>query len=246
MKSFVELSDMLQQKEDEKQRRQNAEDFAKKKAAQRDNAVICGIYRPEPVDRAAAMLLAKASWLSLPNVLNQETRREINAMEGKFQNRNDSKQEFLGPVDTTEAIVKVGGEPMYDMNKVAQCFIRHCEEKYPPKLTALARALLDANTVVDEELKKLGGIMDEFDRVTKTATQTIRAQRMITISETTCVMNALKDVRQFFLGSDYERETKRLGEFVELCERLQKLKDSGFLDTVADTMVRLASSAKQP
>jgi hypothetical protein len=30
----------------------------------------------------------------------------------------------------------------------------------------------------------------------------------------------------------------RLREFVELCERLQKLKESGFLDAVADTMIK--------
>jgi hypothetical protein len=58
------------------------------------------------------------------------------------------------------------------------------------------------------------------------------------------VVNALKDVRQFFLGPDYEREQKRLVEFVDLCERLKRLKDSGFLDTVADTMIRLAAYEK--
>jgi len=39
-------------------------------------------------------------------------------------------------------------------------------------------------------------------------------------------------------------ERKRLSEFVDLCERLKKLKDSGFLDTVADTMIRLATCEK--
>jgi hypothetical protein len=52
-------------------------------------------------------------------------------------------------------------------------------------------------------------------------------------------MAALKDVRQFFLNENHETEVARLKEFVELCERLQKLKASGFLDTVADTMLKL-------
>jgi hypothetical protein len=52
--------------------------------------------------------------------------------------------------------------------------------------------------------------------------------------------NALKEVRQFFIGSDYKAEMERLSEFVALCERMQKLKDTGFLDRVADTMLNLA------
>lgn len=67
----------------------------------------------------------------------------------------------------------------------------------------------------------------------------IRMFRMAFDTETKLVMAALKDVRQFFLNENHETEVARLKEFVELCERLQKLKASGFLDTVADTMLKL-------
>jgi hypothetical protein len=52
-------------------------------------------------------------------------------------------------------------------------------------------------------------------------------------------MGALKEVRQFFLEESYETEIQRLHEFIDLCERLQALKESGFLDIVADTMLKL-------
>ena len=63
---------------------------------------------------------------------------------------------------------------------------------------------------------------------------------MTTTTEVAAMLKPLEDVRQFFLGKDHEAEVARLREFVDLCERLQKLKQSGFLDTVADTMLKLS------
>ena len=53
------------------------------------------------------------------------------------------------------------------------------------------------------------------------------------------MITPLRDVREFFLGREYDQQMARLTEFVELCERLEKLKESGFLDSVAETMLRL-------
>ena len=71
--------------------------------------------------------------------------------------------------------------------------------------------------------------------------QKLRSHRMTVVSECASMSNALEDVRRFFLGPNYEHEQKVLAEFVDLCERLKALKDSGFLDSVADMMIRLAS-----
>jgi hypothetical protein len=69
--------------------------------------------------------------------------------------------------------------------------------------------------------------------------KTIREQKMALQTETRGLMSALREVREFFLEDKHEEEVRRLTEFVELCERLKRLKDSGFLDTVAETMLRL-------
>jgi hypothetical protein len=63
---------------------------------------------------------------------------------------------------------------------------------------------------------------------------------MTTTTEVSAMMKPLEDLRKFFLGADHETEVARLREFVDLCERLEKLKESGFLDTVADTMLKLS------
>lgn len=66
-----------------------------------------------------------------------------------------------------------------------------------------------------------------------------RQVRMSTETEIHRVMTDLKDVRKFFMSEDHDKEVARLKEFVELCERLKALKESGFLDKVSDTILRL-------
>jgi len=248
MKTFMELARIVETEQRADSERLRLERIELKKKKQ-DQAVVNGVYRPDPVDRAAAMLLAKAPWWAFaPNVRHEQKKQE----DGNMSRINEScnyghgilgqgRREMLGGVDCTEAIVKSGKEEMFDMDKVAECFMRHIEEKYPPKVSELARSVVDSRTVINETIKGIGGNMEEFDRVMKDATQSIRTSRMTVVSECASVVHALKDVRQFFLGPDYDREQKRLGEFVDLCERLKNLKDCGFLDTVADTMIRLAT-----
>jgi hypothetical protein len=65
--------------------------------------------------------------------------------------------------------------------------------------------------------------------------------RMAIVAETALSLKPFEDVRRFFLSDQHAEEITRLREFVDLCERLQRLKATGFLDTVADTILRLAS-----
>lgn len=69
----------------------------------------------------------------------------------------------------------------------------------------------------------------------------LRTKRMTLTSEVAALLPALRDVRQFFIERDYEKEMARLHEFLEVCERLKALKESGFLDDVADTLLKLST-----
>lgn len=97
-----------------------------------------------------------------------------------------------------------------------------------------ARAALDlmANEWKESWFKFLEGSDERLKR--------LRMDRMAFDTETKLLMNSLREVRQFFLDKDHDAELVRLREFVDLCERLQKLKSSGFLDTVADTILKLS------
>ncbi len=68
----------------------------------------------------------------------------------------------------------------------------------------------------------------------------IRAARMTAISEINQSLTLLRDLRCFFLESDYKAEMERLERFVSLCKELKALKDSGVLDAVADVAIKLA------
>jgi hypothetical protein len=93
---------------------------------------------------------------------------------------------------------------------------------------------------MDELMHGIGGEMETFKKDAKHWLEEIRSTRMATVAECSQMTKSLRDVRQFFLGSDHKEEITRLREFVDLCERLVALKESGTLDAITDTMLRLA------
>lgn len=97
-----------------------------------------------------------------------------------------------------------------------------------------ARAALDI--MCDYWKKDWMDFIDASDKRLKD----LRMSRMAFEVETKILMSQLKDVRSFFLDKAHDSEVSKLKEFVDLCERLQKLKQSGFLDTVADTIIKLS------
>ena len=62
---------------------------------------------------------------------------------------------------------------------------------------------------------------------------------MTTSTEVAATMNDLEEIRKFTSDPDFCEQKKRLREFVDLCERLEKLKETGFLDAVTDTILKL-------
>jgi hypothetical protein len=80
----------------------------------------------------------------------------------------------------------------------------------------------------------------EYQKFIKASLAEIREERIAFGSEIRLLMSGLKEVRQFFLEDSYETQINRLHEFVDLCERLKALKESGFLDAVSDTILKLS------
>lgn len=239
--------------------RMRKEEEAAELAARREEArrrqeekVVGGVYRPEPVNKEASMLLAKAPWYFHPPQEDQKFEKTIPKQEKTTMSTKLPPADYCAAGADQECLSigkvnifprKVNGELMYSVDDMAKALIEHCKT-VDPDLMKLSSSASDCRKAIDESIKDVGASIREFDRVTKDGMNEVRLKRMSIVSECSNMVNALKDVRQFFLGPDYERETKRLTEFVELCERMKALKDSGFLDTVADTMIRLASYEK--
>lgn len=138
-------------------------------------------------------------------------------------------------------IKKINGEDYFEIEDINRVLIDQISKLPKTETRPMVQAAQDARTVIDELLHGLGGDMEKFQVNAKHYLEDIRQTRFAVVTETSAMVNPLKDVRQFFLGNDYKEEINRLKEFVDLCERLQKLKASGFLDTIADTMLRLDS-----
>ena len=73
-----------------------------------------------------------------------------------------------------------------------------------------------------------------------TSINELRGKRFAVETEVKQMLGAFADIRKFFLDDCHEAEVRRLAEFVGLCERLKALKESGFIDRVADTMLTLS------
>jgi len=72
------------------------------------------------------------------------------------------------------------------------------------------------------------------------AIRQLRDSRMAMVREVHESLSALKDIRQFFLEDRHAEQISRLREFVAVCQALAQLKDSGVLDAVVDTVIRLS------
>lgn len=136
--------------------------------------------------------------------------------------------------------VTIGGEDYFSIESLAQRVIEEIMKKTPHHMSNLARAMIDGRKALNESMEGIGFIQEELDAKVKIFLNDLRSTRMAAVSEVSQMTQPLKDIRQFFLGHDYETQIKRLKEFVDLCERLEALKENGTLDAVADTMIKLA------
>ena len=130
--------------------------------------------------------------------------------------------------------------PIKELNAaLAEKFSQRSEEAVANAQSLVARAqeARDSMDVLCEEWKKS---WFQFQDGSADRLVYLRQMRMATEQEMRALVGALREVRQFFLDKDHDAQVARLREFIDLCERLQKLKASGFLDTVADTLIKLA------
>jgi len=68
----------------------------------------------------------------------------------------------------------------------------------------------------------------------------IRTSRETVTRELSKALTTMRDVRKFFLESDYKEEMERLERFVALGERMKALINDGTMDAVCDMAIKLA------
>lgn len=132
-----------------------------------------------------------------------------------------------------------------DQMQAGHIIVEAMVEEVAEKIIATSQATSDAIRASNAAIVAFGDMLKGFDESAREGLQKARAFRMNLVGEIAGARAPLEDLRKFFLSDTHKEEIRRLNEFVDLCERLKALKDSGFLDTVADTMLRLASNDRK-
>jgi hypothetical protein len=205
----------------------------------------------EPINREAGRLIQKASeWAKPPPVQEQHKQKGKSKMaKGREIHQGGMREdEFFQGAHTAsgKSIPSNSGIPRdanpeeyFSIHDLAVKVVAQINRE-PHQLTALARAAFDARNVLEENMSQIGPVMIDFNARVKTALEDVRQARMAVVGEIAHLLLPLKEVRQFFLGKDYDQEIARLKEFTSLCERLAALKKDGTLDAIADTIIKLA------
>jgi hypothetical protein len=192
--------------------------------------VVDGDVKWKPIDVVAARVVSKAPWWAEPPepdpaFMTPEFREPPRLKAKKVLSEDGHLEEHI----EMHSLAPIAVE---QHEKTVKAGLKATEE-----LTARANDLIDT---VKHLSTQIGEPWTEFQQFIKKGISDTREQRIALGSETRLLMGSLKEVRQFFLEESYETEINRLHEFVDLCERLKVLQESGFLDAVADTILTLS------
>ncbi len=113
-------------------------------------------------------------------------------------------------------------------------------EKAIGNSTELAVQVEEARKAIMQATDSFRADALEFMKELPDILKQVRDWRMTVTREKGMAIEAMADIRKFFLNKDHEEEMARLRDFVSLSERLKKIADDGTLDRVADVMLKLA------
>jgi len=191
----------------------------------------------KPVDKTAALVISRAPDWALPPV-----------PEPKFVERNKQTQQthqmkteltdnrLMDGKVTEKSHADLGTEVVRVATKAFEKGVNDAEE-----LVVRAKAARDAiDAMADSTPKAWFDCLDALNSAIADA----RNKRFALDAEMRNMLSSLGDIRKFFLDDRHEEEVRRLNEFVCLCERLKSLKDEGFLDRIADTILSLSVSRR--
>lgn len=107
-------------------------------------------------------------------------------------------------------------------------------------LRSTKKEIEESKQIVQALANDVHDVCDVIEPILVSLSQRLRSARMNMVEEVRQSMTALREVRKFFLDSDYATEMERIDRFVATCKQLKELKDTGVLDAVADTAIRMA------
>jgi len=194
----------------------------------------------KPIDRVAAKMIMKAPWWAHPPIEISSPKQTQTTSSKTMSQSPKSMSSDPGPwVKNLEGVVAVPKSDDQFNSEIATHAIKKTRSSIDSANELLEKAL-DARAALDVMCSQWLPSWVDFMQTSDQRLKDLRMTRVAFDTEQRLLMASLKEVRAFFLDKDYETERNRLKEFVDICERLKALKESGFLDTVADTMLKLS------
>lgn len=196
-----------------------------------------------PVDRVAARVVAPApEWAKPPPPpATKAERHKVNPPPSdEERKKNDGANRAL-----SQGGYSPGGKDQIRTKKEADFNVELTDgvakrfERNVEATEDLVRRAEEATAAVKYLVEHVPIQYAAYDEFLLKALRDTRAAKAAIEIETKLILATLADVRKFFLDPKHEEEVAKLKEFINLCERLRALKDSGFLDTIADTILRL-------
>lgn len=114
--------------------------------------------------------------------------------------------------------------------------------KRPAQINSITEKVGQAREALFAAMADIGTTFHTFKEASDGIAKELHAFRSSVVTDLSKARSEMEDVRKFFLSKDHVVEIERLREFITLCEKLKALKDSGFLDAVADTILKLEGS----
>lgn len=112
------------------------------------------------------------------------------------------------------------------------------------EMRAITEAVEDAKGVLNTLADEARDLTDKIEPELLNSIKRVREARMTLTNEVRDALVLMREVRKFFLESDYATEVARVHEFVGVCKELAALRDNGVLDAVSDTILKLAVGSK--
>lgn len=153
---------------------------------------------------------------------------------------SDLHKKTASPAPQLEGQYNVVEKPSVIMNDEISKKVLKMTDKLGNAEVELAIQVKQAREFMDWSVNHMKRDWFDWSEASSKAIREAQMARMAIERESKALVTACADVRDFFGSPEHEERTKKIKEFVEVCERLKALKDSGFLDSIADTILKLS------
>lgn len=191
-------------------------------------AVVEALERREKQDIVLDVVGILGNKFENRNSFFNNTMREVCSralVEGRAGLFRDGAAYAMNVLDSNESLIGAGGMTM----ETVDAMMKKINEEVGESSKLLKKAVNEMKATYDI-------LMPDMVKMVKD----IRSSRMTVTMELKQSLTIMKDVRKFFLDSDYKTEMERLEKFVLLGERMQRLLKDGTMDAVCDIILKLS------